>query len=109
MNISFCELWLSQIMYICYLLFTCENEVREYCNGKAPSASHETGLQDQTIISKKCEDNKLLKENIEQEEDTQIARAHKADDWDHIRGSTENPSVITQRPDLHLFLSLNPA
>lgn len=96
-------------MYICYLPFTCENEVRGYCSGKAPSAFHEAGLQDQTTISKKFEDNKLLEENSEQEEEIQIARAHKADDWDHIRGSAENPLIITQRPDLHLFLSSNPA
>jgi len=42
-------------------------------------------------MSKKREDNKLLKENIEREEEIQIARAHKADDWDHIGGSAENP------------------
>lgn len=96
-------------MYSCYLPFTCENEVREYCSGKALSATHEADLQDQKIISKKCEDNKLLKENVEQEEEIQIARAHKADDWDRIRGSVENPLIITRRPDLHLFLSSNPA
>lgn len=83
--------------------------MREYCNGKAPSASHKAGPQDDAIISKKCEGNKLLKENVEQEEEKRIARAHKADDWDHIRGSAENPLIITWRPDLHLFLSSHPA
>lgn len=90
-----------------HLSFTCENEVREYCRGKASSASYEASLQDQTIISKKSEDGKLLEENIEQE--IQIASAHKADDWDHIRASAENPLIITWRSDLHLFLSWNPA
>ena len=94
-------------MYVCHLPFTCENEVREYCSGQAPSASAEAGLQDQAIISKTCEGNKLLKEDIEGE--IEIARAHAAGDWDHIRGSAEKPLIITQRPDLHLFLSSNPA
>lgn len=96
-------------MYICYLLFFCANEVREYYSGKASSASDKADLQDQTIISEKCEDNKLPEENIEQEEERQIARAHKADDWDHVRGSAEKPLINTQRPDLCLFLSWNPA
>lgn len=42
--------YLSQIMSICYFLFTCENEVRECCSGKCPC---EASLQDQTIVSKK--------------------------------------------------------
>jgi len=79
------------------------------CSRKASSTSHKAGLQDQTIISKNCEGNKLLKESIEQEEEMQIARAYKADDWDHTGGSAENPLSIIQRPDLHLFLSSNPA
>lgn len=67
-----CKFWLSQIMSICYFLFTCENEVGEYCSGKAPCASQKASLQDQTTVSNKSEDNKLLKETIEQGEERQM-------------------------------------
>lgn len=45
---------------------------------------------------KKGEDNKLLKETIGQRETNVV---HTADDWDHVKGSTENLVIFTKRPD----------
>lgn len=93
-------------MSICWLLFTFENEVRAYWSGKFSCASQKASLQDQTTVSKKGEDNKLLKETIGQRETNVV---HKADDWDHVKGSAENLLIFTKRPDWNIFLSSNPA
>lgn len=95
--------YLSQIMSICYFLFTCENEVRGCCSGKCP-VRQASKIRQQNL--KKSEDNKLLKETIEQRETN---GAHKAENWDHIKCSAENPLIFTQRSDWNLFLSSNPA